>query len=409
MTRRRDYGSGAVYQRTDGYWIAALELGWDKGKRRRRTFSGRTKADVVTKLRTAQRALDAGQSFGTDIPTTGEWLHTWLDDIAAVRVAPRTLSSHRSYVDRHLIPHIGRHRLDKLTPAHVVAWHQTLRNQPKARGTGTLEESTVLRAHAVLSRALRDAMRMGYITRNPAQMVDRPSAGHYQPRFLDVDQAATLLRHVVDDPYGSRWAFALLTGQRQGECLGLRWSHVDLDAGLADIAWSLTRVPYEHGCDLPCGHRHAGDCPYRRLTVRPSREHIVLDGALCLTRPKGGKRKVVPLTGALVAWLARDREQHPPGSHDLVWSRNGGRPVDLREDYEEWRTLLARLDLPAVTVHSARHSCVSMLLALGVPENVIMQMVGHSTVAAARRYQHLSTEVAQDAALRLGRLLELEP
>jgi integrase len=409
MTRRRDYGSGAVYRRTDGYWIAALELGWDSGRRRRRTFSGKTKADVVAKLRKAQRDLDAGASFGTDIPTTGEWLRRWLDDIAALRVAPRTLASHRSYVDRHLIPHIGRHRLDKLTPAHIVALHQTLRNQPKARGQGTLEESTVLRAHAVLSRALRDAMRMGYITRNPAQMVDRPSAGHYQPEFLDVAQAATLLRAVIDDPHGSRWAFGLLTGQRQGECLGLRWSHVDLDNGLADIAWSLTRVPYEHGCDPPCGRRHGGDCPYRRLAVRPSREHVVLDGALCLTRPKGGQRKVVPLTGALTAWLGRHREQHPPGKHDLVWSRNGGRPVDLREDYEEWRQLLARLDLPAVTVHSARHTCVSLLLSLGVPENVIMQMVGHSTVAAARRYQHVDQATAHDAAARLGRLLELEP
>lgn len=412
VTRRRDVGTGSVYRReSDGRWVATLELGWIGEKRKRKTLTARTKADVVAKLKKARGQLDATGAVAPKAPTVATWLHRWLDDIATNRVSPRTLQAHRSCVTAHLIPAIGHIRLDQLTPDHMLELHKTLRARPKARGDGTLEESAVLRAHAVLSRALTDAMTLGYVNRNVAKLVDRPGRGVPKIEFLDLEQSTQLLAAIADLPFGSRWAFALLTGQRQGECLGLRWSHLELgdDHGFADVSWQLQRIGYRHQCGGECGHRFAGDCPERKLAVPPGYEHEQLDGALCLTRPKGNVRKLVPLIPSLVAWLRRHGGEQPPGRHDLVWTRDGERPIDPRHDYDAWLDLLAALGLPRVKLHSVRHSCVSLHMSIGTPENVLLQMVGHSTVAAARRYQHLDRPAALAAAVRLGRVLKLEP
>lgn len=419
-TARRDYGSGSVYQRADGRWIGSVELGTESGtlKRRRKTVSGKTKADVVAKLKAVNRQVAETGTVAVSVPTVGKYLEWWLDNVARNRVAPKTLRDYRSAVDVQLIPHLGRYRLDKLTPRHVLALHDTLRSQEVAarheldetgqRVPRTLSESSILKTHAVLSRALADAVAFGHIARNPAKMVDRPKQGEPDIEHLDAVEASYVLRHVADDPMGSRWAFALLTGARAGEILGLRWSHVDLDTGMADVSWQLQRLSYAHGCAVPCGRRFAGDCPDRQLDVPRGYTHEPLDGGLCLTRPKGGKRRRVPLIPSLAAWLRRHRQETPPGPHDLVWARDGGRPIDPRRDYDAWLGLLAACDLPPVTRHSSRHSAVSLLLGLGVQEAVIMQIAGHSTVAAARRYQHVDDAAARAALRQLGQLLAIE-
>jgi len=50
---------------------------------------------------------------------------------------------------------------------------------------------------------------------------------------------------------GTRWSVALALGLRQGEALGLRWRHIDLDTGTLTIRWQLQRLAWRHGCIDP--------------------------------------------------------------------------------------------------------------------------------------------------------------
>ncbi len=405
-TKRRDAGTGAVYQRADGYYVASLDLGWVDGKRRRKRFVARTKAAVVAKLKEARKQLDDTGTVASNVPTVHTWLRRWLDEIAAVKVKPRTLAGYRTTVERHIAPHIGRHRLDRLTAAHVLAMQTALRSTTAKRG-GAVAESTVLKAHAVLSKALGDAQRLGLLTRNVATMVDRPSARRPKTarRELTAHEALAVLRTVADDPLGSRWAAALMLGARQGECLGLEWDRVDLDDGIVDLAWQLQRLPYRHGCGGECGRKFAGDCPNRALRVPPGYEHRVLTGALALTRPKTDRPRVVPVPAPLLAWLRRRREENP---HPLVWCRDDGQPIDPRQDYEAWKATLAAADLAPVPLHSARHTTASLLLSIGVPEPVIMAILGHSVITTTRGYAHVDQTLARAAMERLGERLAIE-
>src|SRR5919206_4043702 len=100
--------------------------------------------------------------------TVGDWLDHWLDNIAARKVRARTLESYRSIVRLHLRPGIGHHRLDRLQPEHLERLYGALADKG-------LSPASILRAHRVLSRALRVALQRGKVARNVATLVDPPA------------------------------------------------------------------------------------------------------------------------------------------------------------------------------------------------------------------------------------------
>jgi integrase len=65
MARIRQNGEGSVYQRaSDGRWIGSVTLGWDDGKRVRKTVSAKTAAEVREKLRMVTKQARCRASDG---------------------------------------------------------------------------------------------------------------------------------------------------------------------------------------------------------------------------------------------------------------------------------------------------------------------------------------------------------
>jgi integrase len=403
---RRIRGDGGVYQRADGQWVGSVDVGWVAGKRKRRVVYGRTQGEAFKKLQQAQREIEQGR-LQTSNMTVEKWLRYWLDEIAGKKVKPRTLLTYRSYVETHLVKTLGKKRLDRLEAQHVRELH-------KAVLVGH-SSTTALHAHRILSTALEAARKEGVTVRNVATLVDAPSRAVSDREGLTLIEAKRLLAAAGEDPMASRWWAALLTGARQGECLGLRWDHVDLDAAVADIAWSLQRIPYSHGCGAktgevwPCGRKWGARCPQHQVEAPPGMEYRVLEGNICLVRPKTkGSRRVVPLLPAMVAALRVHRERDTgPNPHGLIWHRPDGRPLDGRIDYEAWCALLEKAKVDHVTLHEARNTTATLLLEAGVDPHVIASMLGHSHITTTRGYQKVSLELARRAIGGLGEQLGL--
>jgi integrase len=94
-----------------------------------------------------------------------------------------------------------------------------------------LAPKTVIYIHSILHRALRDAVRWGYVVRNVADAADPPKAKTPEMRVWSPAQLRAFLGHVEGDRLYAAWLLAATTGMRRGEILGLRWSDLDLDAG----------------------------------------------------------------------------------------------------------------------------------------------------------------------------------
>lgn len=417
--RRRQRGEGAVYphHRDENgkvtRYAGQLDLGWSAdGRRRRRTIYGRTQAEVIRGMAKLRRQLEEAGDLPTADTTLGKWLDYWLREMAAERLKPNTLRSYRTAVREHIKPSIGRHRLGKLSTQHIRHMHQALRD----RG---LSSTTALNAHRILSVALNDAVREGRVPRNVAALVRAPAKAVNKRTALTAEEAIKVLRVAAEQPLGTRWLAAFVLGIRQGERLGLRWSFLDLEAGVADVSWALQRVTYEHGCaparrDPTCGKKRGASCPQRRLQIPDGQEYEVLDGNLVLMRPKTeGSRRVVAIIEPLRLALLRRRADVEAErasyeiDHDLVWCRPDGRPIDPRDDWSDWRALLTAAGVRAVTGHEARHTTATLLLELGVAPRVVQELLGHSEMVTTQGYQHVSVALQREALDHLGQLLEL--
>lgn len=377
---RRDSGAGSVFQRaSDGMWVARIELPSDGRTRRRRQVARARKADAVAELRAMRKELDRTGDLPTSSPTVETWANLWHARTTPT-LKPRTASTYRGYLDRYIIPTIGKVRIDKVGAPHIYRVHDTVLS-------AGLSPTTALQAHAILRKMLADAEREGRIGRNPAELAVAPRRAIAVRPALTVEQAKTLLRSEGASPYAVHWALALLAGLRQGERLGITAGALNLDAGLLSVEWQVQRLK-------------AGTAPDRSQDVRH------LDGGLWLTRPKSraGWREV-PIVGLLEEVLRRHLAATPPAPSGLVLHRDG-RPIDPRQDAQEWADALDRAGLPRVPLHSARHTCSSLLADLGVPEHVRMQILGHSSATVTRGYTHLTGAEARDGMVRLGNLLD---
>lgn len=397
MAKRRGSGEGAIYKRAkDGLWCTSVELppGAD-GKRRRKVICRKDKAAVRDELASLKKQLAQHGDIITEAITLEKWLAYWLDNVAAANVRPKTLATHRTVVDGFIVPLLGRKKLSKLTAQDVRKLHIVMQATPKdpalralkpadiPADTVMLSSAYALRAHNVLSAALKTAHREGKIPANPCEMVDRPRARNSERKALAVEEAIHLLRHLAGRADGPLWATYLLTGARRGEILGLE---VDRVTDVLDLSWQLQRIT-----DIT---RAPNDWEYRPL-----------GGTLYLTRPKSRAGwRIIPLVEPLRSILRLAIGDKREG---LVFTRNG-RPWDPDGATKAWAKVLQDAGLPGdVVLHGARHTSVDLLYEAGVPEAVISEIVGHSTRAVTRGYKSRgNTKQLTDAMDRMSKLLE---
>lgn len=389
-----------------GLWVARVDLGiGGDGKRRSKEVSSRDYATAVAKLKELRRSVEDGEAATAPSMSVEQWLNRWLTEIVAIEKDPKTLAGYRSACNTWLIPHLGKHRLDRLEAQHVRDLYKTMR-KPVIDKDGevireALAESSVLKVHNVLSKALKDAMGEASLKRNVTANIKRPKPAK-RNETLTTDQARALLKQVQTDPNGGRRAASLYLGIRQGEVLGMQWDRIDMTTGTLDLAWQLQRLGFRHGCGGTCGKTRAGSCPQRELEVPPDFDHRQLDGGLCLTKPKGGRDRLMPIPAPLMGWLVgRKAQQTVPNPHGLVFTRPDGRPIDPRPDLQEWHDALTAAGLPSVMLHAARHTTATLLREAGVPVDVIQSILGHSSAVTTQGYLHEDLTLAREA---LGRL-----
>jgi integrase len=394
---KRGNAEGTIFHRKDGRWCAQVSL----GRGRRKALYGTTRAQVARKLITVTKQLQDGLPVPTEQLTTGSFLAEWLDSVKS-QVRPRTWRRYREYLLRHAIPVLGRIRLARLSAEDLEALYA-------AKIKEGLSPTTVRHLHTVLGQALRRAVRTGRLIRNVAELAKPPRVEHREMATLTVNQVASLLQAAAGDRLEALYVLACTTGARQGELLGLRWRHVDLDASTLEIAGTLQR--------LPKGEAGPGGASF--VIAEPK------------TRPS---RRTITLTASAVAVLRhhriRQREEHLKlgpawGELDLVFANEIGRPIEagnlLRRSF--W-PLLERAGLATSTMkaevrlrrgkrvkvqrkilhrlvrfHDLRHTAATLLLEGGAHPAIVAALLGHArTSTTLDVYSHVSPGLAATAA-----------
>lgn len=371
----RGKGEGSVFKDKRGLWTVAIELPPLDGERRRKVIRRKLKKDALAELAKLKQQLQARGDLPTQDQTVEQWFTYWLDYKAAT-VRPNTIRGYRD-ASAHILAAIGTVRLTKVTAEHVRRVHNYM------AGIG-MSSTTQLLAHRTMAMSFKQAVREGRIGLNPAEMTDAPRKRVPQLEALTLDESVMLIEALAHDVDGARWLTHILTGARRGEVIGLEDDRV---SDVLDLSWQLQRIPL--GAVVP-----------------PDFERRHLTGGLWLTRPKSRAGwRVVPLVDPLRSILERHIASRPSNPHGLVFARDG-RPYDPDQVSKEWRAVLAAVGIEKdVRLHDLRHTAVDLLLLAGVPEDVVMEIVGHSSRAMTRSYKSRNSPRLQAAMTSLSDML----
>jgi integrase/predicted RNA-binding Zn-ribbon protein involved in translation (DUF1610 family) len=360
-----------------------------ESEERRRT----TKAGFATRKECAQamnRLLVsvAEQSF---IPTTKltvrEYLQQeWLPAVVAT-ARPSTYNSYVQHVDCHVVPFIGTVQLQRLSGATLNGLYAKLAASGRKNGKRGLSPVTVHHVHSCLHRALRDAVRWGRLTRNPADAADPPRlrGSSHEMRTWSAEQLQAFLGSTKEERLGGLWHLLALTGMRRGEALGLRWEDVDLEAA--------------------------------RLAVR--RALIPTNGEVVVSEPKTAKgRRVIALDATpvevLKAQAARQLTEQTQCGDDwvdsgYVFTIASGQPLDPEDVTRYFRQAVKRAMLPQIRLHDLRHTHATLALQAGVHPKVVSERLGHATVAITLdTYSHAIPAMQEEAAQLIAGLVFVE-
>jgi hypothetical protein len=214
---------GSIRKRgsTYSYW---LDIGPDPvtGKRRQRTKGGfRTKRECQAALNEAISALRSGTLVQPSRRTVASFLvEEWLPAVRMAGLRDSTWASYRMNVEKHLVPGLGAIELQRLSPAQLNAFYRELLTKGRRNAAGGLAPKTVYYIHSILHRALRDAVRWGYVVRNVADVADPPKAKTPEMQVWSPAQLRAFLDHVRGDRLYAAWLLAATTGMRRGQILG---------------------------------------------------------------------------------------------------------------------------------------------------------------------------------------------
>lgn len=400
--KRRQYGTGSVYRRaSDGRWIGKIQAGWNSnGTRRVITVSARTEADAKVKLKKKQiQIAESGiPAAGTARTTVKAWSQEWLP-MHAKTVRPKSYGTDASHIHKWVIPTIGHRRLEALAPADIRAVHNAITRPDPPDYPAGRSTSTALRAHRALFKMLKAAILEGHAVPPRVLLVQAPTKAVSDRDAIPLPHALALLEAAAHGPDVARWATALLQAMRPAETLGLTRDAIDLNAHVLDISWQLQTLTYLDRKNKALGFRIPDGYDARHLT-----------GAYHLTRPKTeqGKR-IIPLVPWMTAALTDRLATAPDNPWGLLWTaldeRNGQHritPARAKDDRAAWKALQDQAGVRHVsgryyTLYEARHTTATLLLEASVDPETVKAIMGHSSIAVSRGYQHVSQELTRRA------------
>lgn len=353
--------------------------------------SGRQREQVFRTLKEAeafQRVNDFELLSGSWIDpvkgkiTFGKW---WEEKYWPGRVDLRPSSKARdeSYYRNHVEPEFGDVQIGRIDHEMVVAWVAEL----SAKG---LAPATVHKAHQVLSRAMRTAVKSKRIPSSPCDGVELPEIPDPETRIITPDEIEDLAA-AIDERYRAFVFLGSYCGLRFGEMAALRWEKINLLHGTLEVSENVTEVKGKHHVGKPKTGKGKRTVPIPRLIREELESHrLRVGGDIVFPAPNGGY---------LRASLFRRRFWNPAcvAAGLGKWRRAEPKGVD-----DEGKIV----GYDGLVIHEMRHTAVSLWIATGVSVKEIAVRAGHrSVVTVLDRYGHLlpRDDNEDDALDRLAR------
>ena len=355
MSKRRSNGEGAVRKRNDGRWECTVMVGFKKdGRRNRKTFYGKTKAEAVQKMRDYLYGLENGLQPDANL-TFDTWSDVWFEGHKE-NISPTTQQSY-TYILAALKEALGRRRIAEIKAMDVENVLLDLRRAGRS-------DSFVSKARGMLFQIMKKAEANDLIRRNPVACAEKLKASK-PPESKDAfhaDEVTAMMKQLPKDWMGNSIRLMLATGIRMQELLALEPYLIEPDGSAIHIRQAVKVVKGKVSIGPPKSRDSVRDVPIPE-SLQP-----------------------------LVAELRNTENKY------VFQSPSAEQPFDPKHYRDKFKAYLAEIDeVRVLTPHSCRHTYVSQMQALGVDLPTIQSIVGHADLDMTQHYLHVQSPVKQKA------------
>ena len=365
MDRRRYFGTSR--RLPSGRWQVRY-IDPVTGKRRTAPSTFKTKGDANRWLARAEAGVvDTSISDRSNsLETLSEYGRRWIE---GRKLGSRTRELYEGQFRLHIEPSLGEARVARLEPHLIREWHTEM-------STGDLSDVTVAKLYRLLRSILNTAVEDELLDSNPCRIRNGGVERSKERPIPTLDEFQQLQR-ALPDHLAAVAAVATIGALRKGEIFGLQRRHIDLTE--------------------------------KTLRVEQALQEVTGVGAI-LTDPKTfSSNRVVAMPDYLVGILAHHLERHTAEHPDsFVFTNTFGRPIRATVWAKAWTAARESTGLHTVRLHDLRHLGGTITAQTGATLKEIMERLGHSTVSAALRYQHVAENRAAEIASRLDVKLSKE-
>lgn len=337
------------------------------------------KKEAEKRLSELLTQIDTGTFIKPGKITLAEYLERWLKDYVQPNLSPKTYEGRAQYVNRQIIPSLGKLALIALKPEHLQHFYAERLSNGRCDGKGGLSARTVRDLHGILHAVLATAVKHGLLVRNVADAVDPPRFPRPEMHVMNEVELISVLEVARPTSYYALFYTLLFTGMRRSEALALRWGDADLLAAQISINRSM---------------------------------HQLATGEIIFRQPKtAGSRRMVslPPSACLVLRQHRDNEEALKGAlkdDDLIFAHIDGSPLLPSSVTHSWMKLVRRCGLPGIRLHDCRHTHASLMLKQGVHPKIVQERLGHSSIRITLdTYSHVAPGLQEAAAAGFDRIV----
>lgn len=401
ISRRRGVGSITKYDTASGTkWRWQIRIPIDlenpKAGSKQSGQAGYSTMQEADKALQDFRRLTENQKVAqhNGIPTIEGFAAEWLKGLM---LENSTIYGYEKLVRNHIVPYLGKLRLDQVTPTRIARHYKELqdhgRKDSKALGTG-LSANTVNKVHVTLGAIFDAAISDGYVSINPARQkrtVNAPTGKQIRAQKVEMqtwtaEQLQMFLkwdRDSLQDELHPLWHLIAHTGMRRSEALALKWTDIDQSHARISI-------------------RRAADVTQRNVekTTKTGRARVVDIDQATVDVLKSWKST----RGSLSLDLARP-EAYVFGN--IAGEMRSPNEVGARWSYRisKAREELGEDNLPRLTIHGLRHTHATLLMSIGEHPKIVQERLGHSDISTTMNtYSHVTPTMQRDAVERLSRL-----
>ena len=332
-------------RRKDGLWQEVVNINGTK-----KYFYGKTKAEVLQKIRVYQESQANGKLF---CAVADEWEAEHREEIGA-----KTWNNYRPHFEDIKAKHGGK-AVKAITAADII------NDLNRAHALGY--SATIISTRRSLYRMiLGHAVANGDIAFNPALGVSMPKGLTRKRREAPDDEIIQTIMKSTDKPFGLFPALLICTGLRKAEALALTWSDIGTDCITVNKALDYTI--HAHPV-LKAPKTRAG---YREIPI------------ISILKPLLKKPASASGSDLLFPGTASNRNPSAKGymterQYEGAWNR-----------YCKSVGLVDENGKPTITAHCLRHGMATLLFESGVDELTAQALLGHASPTTTRNiYTHL--------------------